>query len=178
MKPLLDFIPLILFFIVYKMVGVREAAITLAVATVIQLILLKLIYKRVDKQAWIMGGSVVFFGSLTAYFNDLEFLKWKVSVVYALFALILLISQWGFKKNLIKEMLGKELTLPMNAWNKINLGWVIFFISCMLLNIYISLNFSNDVWVDFKTFGIFGLSLLATLCTGVYIYLFTKSHKQ
>ncbi len=170
MKQILDFIPIILFFIVYKTVGIREAAITLAIATVIQLILLKILYKKIDKQAWIMGIAVVFFGSLTAYFNELNFLKWKVTLIYALFALILLVSQWVFKKNLMREMLSKEITLPDCVWNKINLGWAIFFIGCMLLNIYISQYFSDNIWVDFKTFGITGLTLVATIITGIYIY--------
>ena len=112
MKQLLEFIPLILFFAVYKLVGIREAAITLVVATIIQLIVLKLKYGKIEKQQIIMGSAVVFFGFLTAYFNELEFLKWKVTIVYAVFALILFISQYGFKKPLIKQLLGKEIELP------------------------------------------------------------------
>ena len=69
MKQLLDFIPLILFFAVYKLVGIREAALTLMAATIVQLILLKLLYGKVDKQPLIMGIAVVIFGSLTAYFK-------------------------------------------------------------------------------------------------------------
>lgn len=170
MKQLLDFIPLVLFFAVYKLVGIREAALTLMAATVIQLILLKVIYGKIEKQALIMGIAVVIFGSLTAYFDDLHFLKWKVTVVYALFALTLLISQYGFKTNLIQSMLGKEIQLPEKVWSNLNLGWSLFFIFCMLLNIYISQYYSDDIWVDFKAFGILGLSLGATLITGVYIY--------
>ncbi|MGC7589561.1 septation protein A [Bisgaard Taxon 46] len=172
MKQLLEFIPLILFFAVYKLVGIREAAITLIVATIIQLVILKLKYGKIEKQPLFMGIAVVFFGTLTAYFNELEFLKWKVTIVYALFALILLVSQYIFKKNLIKLMLGKDesLVLPEPVWNKLNLGWALFFIVCMLVNIYISQYLSDDVWVDFKTFGIIGMALVASLVTGVYIY--------
>ncbi len=170
MKQLLEFIPLILFFAVYKLVGIREAAITLIVATVIQLIVLKFKYGKIEKQQLIMGIAVVFFGTLTAYFNELEFLKWKVTVVYAVFALALLISQYGFKKPLIKQLLGKEIELPQRAWENLNLGWVGFFILCMLVNIVISYYFSDDIWVDFKTFGILGMTFIATLASGVYIY--------
>lgn len=172
MKQLLEFIPLILFFAVYKLVGIREAAITLMVATTVQLLILKLKYGQVEKQQLIMGSAVVFFGGLTAYFNQLEYLKWKVTIVYALFAAILLISQLVFRKNLIQLMLAKNasLDLPQFVWNKLNWGWSGFFILCMLLNIYISYGFSDDIWVDFKTFGIIGMTLLATLITGIYIY--------
>jgi len=170
MKQLLEFIPLILFFAVYKLFGVREAAMTLIVATIIQFAILTLIYGKIDKSQRIMAVAIIFFGSLTAYFNDLEFLKWKVTIVYALFALILLISQFGFKTLLIKSMLGKEIELPQKVWANLNLGWGIFFIVCMLINIYVSLFLSDDIWVDFKSFGFFGLTLAASLLTGVYIY--------
>ncbi|KGQ41344.1 septation protein A [Gallibacterium anatis] len=170
MKQLLEFIPLILFFAVYKFFGVREAAITLIIATMIQFAILKIKYGKIEKSQWIMAIAIIFFGSLTAYFNDLEFLKWKVTIVYALFALILLISQFGFKKLLIKSMLGKEIELPQKVWANLNLGWGIFFIVCMLINIYVSLFLSDDIWVDFKSFGFFGLTLAASLLTGVYIY--------
>lgn len=170
MKQFLEFIPLILFFIVYKFVGIREAAVTLVIATVIQMIVLKLKYGKIEKQQIIMGGAVVFFGLLTAYFNELEFLKWKVTIVYAVFALALLISQYGFKKPLIKQLLGKEIELPETVWNKLNLGWAGFFALCMLINIYISRYLSDDIWVDFKTFGIIGMTFIATIVTGIYIY--------
>lgn len=170
MKQLLEFIPLILFFAVYKLFGVREAAITLIVATIVQFAILKIKYGKIEKSQWIMAIAIIFFGSLTAYFNDLEFLKWKVTIVYALFALILLISQFGFKKLLIKSMLSKEIELPQKVWENLNLGWGVFFIVCMLINIYVSLFLSDDIWVDFKSFGFFGLTLAASLLTGVYIY--------
>ncbi|MFU2080823.1 septation protein A [Avibacterium endocarditidis] len=170
MKQILEFIPLLVFFAVYKLVGIREAAIALIIATIIQLVVLKLKYGKIEKQQLIMGSAVVFFGALSAYFNELEFLKWKVTVVYALFALALIISQVIFKKPLIQQLLGKEIQLPDAVWNKLNLGWAGFFLFCMLLNIIISQYFSDDLWVDFKTFGIIGLSLVATVATGVYIY--------
>ncbi|MFZ7129405.1 septation protein A [Avibacterium avium] len=170
MKQILEFIPLLVFFAVYKLVGIREAAIALIIATIIQLVVLKLKYGKIEKQQLIMGSAVVFFGALSAYFNELEFLKWKVTVVYALFALALIISQVIFKKPLIQQLLGKEIQLPDTVWNKLNLGWAGFFLFCMILNIIISQYFSDDLWVDFKTFGIIGLSLVATVATGVYIY--------
>ena len=178
MKQLLEFIPLILFFAVYKLQGIQAAAITLIIATLIQLAILKLKYGKVEKQQLIMGSAVVFFGSLTAYFNELEFLKWKVTVVYALFALILLVSQYGFKKPLIQQLLGKEIELPENIWHKLNLGWAIFFLLCMLINLYISQYLSDDIWVDFKTFGILGMTILATLVTGIYIYRYLPKSEE
>ena len=170
MKQLLEFIPLILFFVVYKMSGIQAAAITLIIATALQLIILKLKYGNVEKQQLIMGVAVMFFGALTAYFNEVKYLQWKVTIVYGIFALALLISQFGFKAPLIQKLLGKELALPSAVWNRLNLGWAGFFVLCMLANIYISQNYSEEIWVDFKSFGIIAMTLVATVATGVYIY--------
>ena len=170
MKQLLEFIPLVLFFVVYKLFGVREAAITLVVATLIQLVALQVLYKSITKQQKVMAAAVVFFGLLTAYFNDPKYLQWKVTIVNALFAVVLLVAQFQFKTPLIKKLLGKEISLPEAVWNKLNLGWAIFFIICMLVNIYISHNMSEEAWFAFKSFGIIGMTLVATLLSGLYIY--------
>lgn len=178
MKQLLEFIPLILFFVVYKSYGVQEAALVLVAATVLQLTLLKVLYKTIEKKQWIMGIAVVFFGLLTAYFNDLAFLKWKVTVINLLFAAVLLISQFGFKKPLIQALLGKELTLPIPVWAKLNLGWALFFVLCAALNVIISEFFSDDAWANFKVFGLTGLSFIAVILTGIFIYPYLKADNE
>lgn len=178
MKQLLEFIPLILFFIVYKMYGVQEAALVLVGATVVQLILLKMIYKKVEKNQWILGAAVIFFGLLTAYFNDLAFLKWKVTIVNLLFAAALLISQFVFHKPLVRLLLGKELNLPEAVWNKLNLGWAGFFILCAVINVIISEWGSDDAWATFKVFGITGLSIAAVVATGFYLYPYLKQQDK
>ncbi|MBE2894049.1 septation protein A [Spirabiliibacterium falconis] len=170
MKQLIEFIPLILFFIAYKIYGVQISAVVLIIATLIQLIVLKIYFGKIEKSQKIMAIAVVFFGLLTVYFNDLTFLKWKVTVVYAIFATALLISQYVFHKPLIKLLLAKELQLPDLIWARINLGWAIFFLLCMGLNIIISQYMSDDAWYNFKVFGILGMTLVATLVTGVYLY--------
>lgn len=177
MKQILDFIPLILFFVVYKTYGVQEAAIVLVFATVAQLLLLKHLYKKVEKNQWIMGGAAVFFGLLTAYFNDLAFLKWKVTIINLLFALALLVSQFIFKKPLIQALLGKELSLPDQVWYKLNLGWIGFFLLCALLNALISEYLSDDAWANFKVFGLTGLSLAAVLASGIFLYPYLKQQE-
>lgn len=178
MKQLLEFIPLILFFVVYKISGIQAAAITLMVATALQLIILKVKYGSIGKQQIIMGIAVIFFGALTAYFNEVKYLQWKVTIVYGIFALVLLIAQFGFKTPLIQKLLGKELELPIAVWNKLNLAWAGFFVICMLVNIYISQNYSEEIWVDFKSFGIIAMTLVATVATGVYIYRYLPKDKQ
>lgn len=170
MKQLLEFIPLVLFFITYKFYGVQVSAITLVIATVIQIAILKLKFGHIEKQQKVIAAFVIFFGLLTVYFNDLAFLKWKVTIVYAIFAIALLASQYGFKKPLVKSLLGKEIELPQAVWNRLNSGWALFFIICLLVNLYISYFMSDNAWTIFKAFGILGMTLVATIITGFYLY--------
>ena len=140
------------------------------VVTGLQLLYSWLRYRRVEKMQLFTFVLVGFFGGLTVFFHDDAFIKWKVTVINVLFALALLISRYGFGKNLIKQMLAKELQAPDRIWDNVNLGWVGFFALCGLLNLYVAFNLSQEMWVNFKVFGLLGMTLVFTLLSGVYLY--------
>lgn len=169
MKQLLDFIPLIIFFALYKMYDIYTATGALIVATVIQVAVTWVMYKKVEKMQLITAGLVALFGGMTLFFHDDNFIKWKVTIVYALFAIGLVVSQM-LGNPLIKGMLGKEITLPDKVWRNINTAWVCFFTVLAVLNVYIAYQMPLDVWVNFKVFGLLALTLVFTLASGVYIY--------
>ncbi|EOC1287241.1 septation protein A [Cronobacter muytjensii] len=170
MKQLLDFLPLIVFFVVYKLHDIFWATAALIVATALAVIYSWYKYRKVEKMTLVTFVLVAVFGGLTIYFHNAEFIKWKVTIIYALFAGALLIGQWVMKKPLIQSMLGKEIALPAQAWSRLNLAWAMFFIFCGLLNIYVAFWLPEAVWMNFKVFGIPGLTLVFTLLSGVYIY--------
>ncbi|EKY3117273.1 septation protein A [Cronobacter turicensis] len=170
MKQLLDFLPLIVFFVVYKLHDIFWATAALIVATALAVIYSWYKYRKVEKMTLVTFVLVAVFGGLTIYFHNAEFIKWKVTIIYALFAGALLIGQWVMKKPLIQSMLGKEITLPPHAWSRLNIAWALFFIFCGLLNIYVAFWLPEAVWMNFKVFAIPGLTLLFTLLSGVYIY--------
>ncbi|ELY3758339.1 septation protein A [Cronobacter universalis] len=170
MKQLLDFLPLIVFFVVYKLHDIFWATAALIVATALAVIYSWYKYRKVEKMTLVTFVLVAVFGGLTIYFHNAEFIKWKVTIIYALFAGTLLIGQWVMKKPLIQSMLGKEITLPPHAWSRLNIAWALFFIFCGLLNIYVAFWLPEAVWMNFKVFGIPGLTLVFTLLSGVYIY--------
>ena len=77
----------------------------------------------------------------------------------------------GDEEALIQRMLGKELTLPQAVWGRLNIAWALFFfILCGLANIYIAFWLPQNIWVNFKVFGLTALTLIFTLLSGVYIY--------
>ena len=176
MKQFLDFLPLIVFFAFYKLYDIYVASGALIVATALALVFTWVKYRKVEKMTLITFLMVLVFGTLTLVFHNDLFIKWKVTVIYALFALALLISQWVLKKPLVQRMLGKELTLPDKVWSNLNLAWAIFFLACGLANIYVAFWLPQSVWVNFKVFGLTVLTLVFTLLSGIYIYRFQLCH--
>ncbi|WP_117234585.1 septation protein A [Vibrio maerlii] len=169
MKQLIDFIPLIVFFVLYKLYDIYVATGALIVATAIQVLLTFLLFKKVEKMQLITFVMVAVFGGMTIFLHDDNFIKWKVTIIYAVFALGLTISHL-MGKSAIKAMLGKEIILPDITWNKINWAWVAFFTFCAVLNVYIAFSLPLDTWVNFKVFGLLAATFGFTLLTGIYIY--------
>ncbi|MDH5935123.1 septation protein A [Vibrio splendidus] len=169
MKQILDFIPLIIFFALYKMYDIYTATGALIVASAVQIVLTYVIYEKVEKMQIITFLMVAVFGGMTIFLHDDNFIKWKVTIVYALFAIGLTVSHI-MGKSAIKGMLGKEITLPEAVWSKINWAWTLFFTLCAILNVYVAFSLPLDVWVNFKVFGLLIATFAFTLLTGVYIY--------
>lgn len=170
MKQFFEFIPLIIFFAIYKMVDIYAATASLMVTTGLMLAYNYFKNGKAEKMHIITFLMVVVFGSLTLILHDDAFIKWKVTAIYALFSLALLVSQFLFKKPIIKQMLSKELNLPDNIWNNLNVAWALFFAVLGAVNIYIAFNLPIEVWVNFKVFGLLGATLAFTIFSGIYLY--------
>jgi len=170
MKQLLDFLPLVVFFVFYKLYDIYVASGALVVATGLALVVSWVLYRKLEKMTLFTFVLVAVFGTLTLVFHNDEFIKWKVTVIYLLFALALLYSQWFMQQPLIQTMLGKELQLPATVWRRLNIAWALFFLLCGLANIYVAFWLPQPVWVNFKVFGLTGLTLLFTLLSGLYIW--------
>jgi intracellular septation protein len=203
MKLLFDFLPIVLFFATFKyaegqkdwaaqfasdhfgflvsggIVGPNEAPVLLATlvviaATGLQVLFLLVRGKKVDMMLWISLAIVVVLGGATVWFHSETFIKWKPSVLHWFMALSLWISQMVFGKNLLKAMMGKQLELPDNVWQRLNLAWVVFFGLMGVLNLYVAFNFSTGAWVNFKLFGFTGLMLLFMVAQGFYLNRYLK----
>lgn len=170
MKQLINFVPLVAFFIFYKLGDIFVASAALMISSTVALALTLLIYRKVDKMTLVTFTVVMIFGALTLAFHKGEFIKWKVSIIYAASALALLYSQFVTKQTLIQKMFGKEVTLPATTWKKLNFAWTLFFFACSLANIYVAFWLPETIWVNFKVFGLTGLTLVFTLLSVIYIY--------
>ena len=168
MKLLSDLFPIILFFVAYKTHGIFVATALAIVASAGQIAWLKLRGRTVDNMQWASLVIIVVFGGMTLLFRDETIIKWKPTVLYAAFAVALLVSRYAMKRNLIEAMMGKQVRLPAFVWDRLNLAWVVFFAALGVLNILIAQSFSTDVWVNFKLFGSLGLTVLFVIAQALY----------
>ena len=147
------------------------ATVVVIVATALQISWVWLRHGKVDKMLWVSLVLVVFFGGLTLIFHDETFIKWKPTVLYWLFATILLGSATLFGKNLIRQMLEAQVQLPETLWGRLNLAWVVFFalLGCLNLLVAFGLNLSTEAWVNFKLFGTMGLMFAFIIGQGMFL---------
>lgn len=185
MKLLLDFLPILLFFGMFKyaearpdwaaatasdwlgfmvsgsVVGPAEAPVLLAtvvviVATLIQVALLMARGQKIDTMLWISLALVVVLGGATIYFHSETFIKWKPTLLYWAMAAGLLVGQL-LGKNGIRALMGSQMSLPDPVWLRVNQAWIAFFAFMGALNLWVAYQFSTAAWVNFKLFGGVGL---------------------
>lgn len=160
MKFLFDLFPVILFFAVFKLYGIYEATAVAIVATFVQIGWVWFKHRKVEPMLWVSLVVIVVFGGATLFLQNETFIKWKPTVLYWLFGAALWIASLAFKKNLIRAMMEKQVTLPEPLWGRLLTSWIVFFVVMGVLNLYVAYNFSTDAWVNFKLFGSMGLMLI------------------
>lgn len=177
MKQILNILPMLVFFIVYKFYDIFIASGSLIFTSGLICVLYWIFYNEVDKINLFSFFIISIFGSLTIFFHNSQFIKWKITIIYIIFSLTLLISQVFTKKTIMQRFLEKDIKISNIYWNKINLFWSLFFLFCGVLNIYIAFYFSENIWVNFKVFGLTILTFFLIFITGIYINFKTIKEK-
>jgi intracellular septation protein len=138
-------------------------------ATIAQVAILLAARHKVDKVLWITLVIVVAMSIATLVFHDPAIIKWRSTLLDWLFGLILLAGEFLFGKNLIRAMLGGQLSLPDDIWRQVNLSWVGYFALSGVLNLFVAARFAEETWVNFNMFGGPAIMVLFMLAQGVYI---------
>lgn len=195
MKLLIDFLPIVIFFIVYKfapetiefispllnaeqtqlltdMPAIVLATAVLIPATMLQILYTKVTTGKIETMHLVTLALVVLMGGATVILQDKTFIQWKPTVVNWLFAIAFFGSRFIGNKTILERMMGQNLKLPANAWLNLNYAWVAFFAFSGIANLYVAYNFSEDVWVNFKLFGLLGLTLIFIIAQSFYLYRF------
>ncbi len=182
MKQIIDFIPLLLFFLVYKLEprtvvvadmnvsvgGIFSATAMLVVSSVIVYAAIFIYQRRLEKNQWLTLGACVLFGGLTLALHSETILKWKAPVLNWLFALAFMGSHFIGGKPLIQRMMGHAIQLTPAQWSRLSLAWIVFFLVCGFANLFVAFVYPA-IWVDFKVFGSLSLTLLFIAGQAVYL---------
>jgi|TARA_B110000971_G_scaffold116857_1_gene119791 intracellular septation protein len=161
-KFITDFGPLLIFFIFYKKYGMQEAILPLIIATAISIAVIYLTEKKVPAMPLISGILVAGFGGLTIYFNDKTFFYMKPTIINLLFAMALLYGKLILKTSLLKKVIGANLKLTDEGWNILTDRWIYFFIFIAVLNEFVWRTQTEDLWVQFKVFGMIPITVIYT----------------
>ncbi len=169
MKFLFDYFPIVIFFVSYKLWNIYVATALTMLASVLQVGVYWLLHKQFEKLHVITLGFIIVLGGSTLLFHNDIFIKWKPSIVYWAFSIVLLASQFVGRKSLIHRMLDEKINLPITIWRRLNTSWVGFFTLLGFINLYVVYHYSTNVWVNFKLFGCLLLTLMFILLQAVYI---------
>ena len=163
LKIISDFGPLLIFFIFYKKYGMIEAILPLIIATVISIIIMYCFEKKISPMPIIGAVLVSVFGGLTIYFDNKVFFYMKPTIINILFALILIYGKFFLKKSLLQLLLENSIKLKDEGWKILTDRWIYFFIFLAFLNEMVWRTQSEEIWVQFKVFGILPITFVFTM---------------
>lgn len=178
MKLLFDFLPIIVFFVVFQLRDIYAATAAIVVVMAIQIAVQWLRERKVNNMLLVSGTLVALFGGATLLLRNPIFIQWKPTIVYGLFAAAFLGSRYIGARTLTERVMGEAISLPTAMWRQLNLMWVGTFIVLGAANLYVVYNFSEAAWVNFKLFGTLGLTLITVIAQAVWIAARTPEHQQ
>ncbi len=164
LKLLIEVGPLVVFFAVNARAGIFAGTGAFMVAIALSLGASYWLHKKLPVMPLVTAVIVFVFGSLTLILQDATFIKLKPTIVYSLFATVLL-GGLAWNKTFIEPLLGPVMELTDTGWRRLSLYWGVFFVAMAIVNEFVWRNFSTDFWVNFKLFGFLPLSFVFALAT-------------
>ena len=178
MKFLYDFFPILLFFIAYKMYDIYVATAVAMAAAAVQTGAFWIKHRRFEKMHLVTLALLLVFGGLTIFLRDPVFIKWKPTVINWLFAAVFLASHWVGDKPLVERMMSHAIQAPRPVWLRLSWLWVTFFAGIGLLNLYVAYNFSEEAWVNFKLFGMLGITFAFVIGQAFYLSRYIEDNRK
>ncbi len=158
-KLALDLGPLILFFLINAFYGIFAATGVFMVAVIAALAASKLLHGKISPMPAVSAVLVLAFGGLTLVLQDETFIKLKPTILYTLFAGVLVIGLY-FNRIFLQMLMGEAFQLDREGWRKLTLRWAVFFLFLAVLNEIVWRTMSTDFWVSFKVFGLLPLTVI------------------
>ncbi len=174
MKLLFDFLPIFFFFIAYFLFDIYIATMVAMVTSGLQVLSYWLKFRRFETMQVVTFATIFLLGSATIIFHNPLFFKWKPTVIYWVFGVFFIGSQFIGKKPFLQRLMDSKISLPHAVWHKLNFLWAIFFILLGFVNIYVAYHYSTKVWVIFKFPCALGATLLFALAQSIYMMRYLK----
>ena len=168
-KMLNDLLPAIVFFTVYKVYDIFFATAALIIITIAQVAWEYIVNRKIAKPQILVAILVVIFGGATLYFHNEEFIKWKVSIINWLMGIGLIITTYTMKETPMEKLLKENITLKPHKWKIINNMWGAYFTVLGTINLFVAYFFSTDIWMDFKLFGLLGITFAFLIVQTIYL---------
>ena len=161
-KFITDFGPLIIFFSFYYKSGknLQIAIPPLVIATIMSIIVVWILEKKIPFVPLLGGVLITFFGGLTIYFENPVFIYMKPTIINIIFAIALFFGKYFTSEPILKKILGKTMPLNDEGWGKLNTRWMFFFIFLAILNEFIWRTQSEEFWVNFKVWGMLPITII------------------
>ncbi|OUU78884.1 MAG: septation protein A [Gammaproteobacteria bacterium TMED78] len=169
MKILIDFLPIVIFFVVYKLTDIYTATLAIIIAMSLQILFQWLFSKKINKMLLTSTILVTFFGGITILIREPIFIQWKPTIVNWVFAIAFLFTHFIGKKTLIERMMGQSVDLEKALWKKMNLMWIFNFLLLGIINLYVVYNYDEETWVNFKLFGMLGITFIMAIIQSLWI---------
>jgi len=157
-----DFGPLLIFFIIYfkNENDLKLAIPPFIVATLISLIVIYFLEKKLPMVPLASCILITLFGGLTLYFDNKIFFYMKPTIINLLFAGVLFFGKYFTQKPLLKIFFQTALDLEDRGWKKLNDRWIFFFIFIAILNEIVWRTQTEAFWVNFKVWGLLPISFI------------------
>jgi intracellular septation protein len=173
MQPLIDLLPVAAFFVAYYVADFQTAILVIMVAMTAQVIVTRLVTGTVSKMLLASASLVVGLGAISLLLQNELIFKWKPTVLNWAFGLVFFLSRYIGERTLIQRMLetaaGDQISLSARRWRQLNLMWVAFFAVCGTANIIVAYGFSEEIWVNFKLFGLLGLTFVFIIIQTIWL---------
>jgi intracellular septation protein len=178
MKLLFDFLPILIFFIAYKFFGIYIATAAAIIISVLQVGIHWIRHRNVSSLQIISLVLIVLLGGSTLIFHNEVFIKWKPTALYWALCIFFLASHFWGSKPCIQRLMESSISLPRQIWLTLNSAWAIFFGFMGILNLYVAYHFNTNTWVNFKLFGMLGLTLLFAIVQAIYLSRYIESSEK
>jgi intracellular septation protein len=179
MKQLAELVPIVLFFVVYQLDGnvvsvgewsyrfdgIYSATAVLMLATVVQIVLTRALTGHLEKRLLLLGAVVLVFGGATLALRNQLFIQWKPTMFNWALALVFIATRWWTGRSVMERAIGEQLTMPRQAWDRLDRLWIGNFLVVGALNLYVAYRFSEATWVSYKLWSAIGFTLLLSVLT-------------